>query len=369
MSWEEIVDLSGLDIHPDTLRKGCLALKWADEAGMLHTDPMPITGMLPADETETDEARGLLEDAQLLLWQARDERNAMNAQRRVEARKERNLQMLEDELKQIGKKRYEPWYRPDVLREQGDTELVIMLNDIHYGSMLYRPGGEYNRVQTYVMEIAKMAKRHNASEASVFLMGDLVSGMIHRSIQVTNRENVISQVMGAAELVADFLYEMESLFEHVRVYSVPGNHSRIDKKNDALIDDRLDDLVWWYANGVLRDHPRISFVESNPTMVQASVFRGMHRVVAVHGDYDEFTDAGCAKLVSYLGYSPTAILYAHKHTAAMREYNGVVQIQSGAMCGSGDDLTTRLRLKGIPSQSVTVMGEKGVEAVYNVKLS
>lgn len=369
LSWEEIAELSGMEIHPDTLRKGSVGLKWADEAGILQTEPIPITGMVPEYPEALDEARGLMEDAQMLLWQARDERNAMNATRRVEARKERNMQMLEEQLKEIGKKRYQPWIRTDMLREQGDTELVIMLNDIHYGSMLYSPGGEYNRMQTYVMEIRKIAQRHKATDASVFLMGDLVSGMIHRSIQVTNRENVIKQVMGVSELVADFLYELEGIFEHVSVYSVPGNHSRIDKKEDALIDDRLDDLVWWYASGVLQNHKRIRFVESNPTMVQAGVFRGMHRVVAVHGDYDDFSDAGCAKLVSYLGYCPTAILYAHKHTSAMREYNGVVQIQSGAMSGSGDDLTTRLRLKGIPSQSVVVMGEKGIEAVCNVKLS
>lgn len=336
---------------------------------MLHTEPIPLTGMLSVDMPELEEARGVLEDAQMLLWQARDERNAMNAQRRVAARKERNMQMLDDELKRIAQTRYQPHCKPDVLQESGETELVIMLNDIHYGSMLYKQGGEYSRMQSYVSEIGKVAKRHNAREASVFLMGDLVSGMIHRSVQVTNRENVISQVMGVAELVADFLYEMEGIFDEVKVYSVPGNHSRIDKKEDALIDDRLDDLVWWYANGVLQGRTGIRFIESNPTMVQASVLSGRHSVVAVHGDYDDFSDAGCAKLVSYLGYSPTAILYAHKHTAAMREYNGVVQIQSGAMCGSGDDFTTRLRLRGIPSQSLTVMGENGVEAVYNVKLS
>lgn len=369
LNWEEIAELSGLDIHPDTLRKGCLALKWADEAGMLQTEPSAMVSQMIQESPDMDEARGMKEDAQMLLWQARDERNAMNAARRVEARKERNMQMLEEQLKEIGKNRYQPWYRPDVLRGHGKSELVIMLNDIHYGSMLYRPGGEYNRMQSYLIEIRKIAARHNANEASVFLMGDLVSGMIHRSIQVTNRENVITQIMRVAELVTDFLYELESMFDTVRVYSVPGNHSRLDKKEDALVDDRLDDLVWWYARGVLHDHNGIQFVESNPTMVKAGIYKGMHSVVAVHGDYDEFTDAGCAKLVSYLGFSPTAILYAHKHTAAMREYNGVTQIQSGAMCGSGDDLTTRLRLKGNPSQSIAVMGEKGVEAVYSVKLA
>lgn len=368
LSWEEIAELSGLEIHPDTLRKGSVGLKWADEAGMLQTEPVPITGMSEECGKELTEVRDLMEDAQMMLWQARDERNAMNAARRVAARKERNMQMLEEKLTEIGKNRYQPWYRPDVLREQGETELVIMLNDIHYGSMLYKPGGEYNRMQTYTMEIRKIATKHKANEASVFLMGDLISGMIHRSVQVTNRENVISQVMGVAELVTDFLYELEGIFENVKVYSVPGNHSRIDNKKDALIDDRLDDLVWWYANGVLQDRKRISFMESNPTMVQASVFNGMHRVIAVHGDYDDFSDAGCAKLVSYLGYRPTAILYAHKHTAAMREYNGVTQIRSGAMCGSGDDLTTQLRLRGIPSQSVAVVGKNGVEAVCSVKL-
>ena len=75
------------------------------------------------------------------------------------------------------------------------------------------------------------------------------------------------------------------------------------------------------------------------------------------------------KLVSYLGYKPKAVFYAHRHTVGMREYNGVTQVQSGSMCGSGDDLTERKRLVGDPSLSVCVINEGGIEALYPVNLA
>ena len=93
------------------------------------------------------------------------------------------------------------------------------------------------------------------------------------------------------------------------------------------------------------------------------------RYVAVHGDYDDFSDSGCMKLVSYLGYKPKAVFYAHRHTVGMREYNGVTQVQSGSMCGSGDDLTERKRLVGDPSLSVCVINEDGIEALYPFNLA
>lgn len=198
----------------------------------------------------TDDAKGILEDARLVLWQARDERNALNAQRRVAARAERNLQMLEEELAKIGRERYTPIEPPIPFLDEDQTMLAIMVNDVHYGAVMYEKDEEQRRFREYAAQIRRIADRHHAGIGNVFLMGDLISGMIHKSIQVTNRENVIAQVMRVSELVADFLYEMEQIFDEVRVFSVPGNHSRVDKKEDALIVDRLDDIIYWYCKGV-----------------------------------------------------------------------------------------------------------------------
>lgn len=321
----------------------------------------------PPKDVEVDEAKDILEDARIVLCQTRDERNAMNAQRRVAARAERNMQILEEELRKIGRERYVP-IEVDVSELDDDPcALAIMVNDVHFGASMYGRDEEAARFQLYVKKILAIAERHHANTAHVFLMGDLISGMIHKSIQITNRESVIQQVMRVAELVADFVYELEDIFDKVRVYSVPGNHSRIDRKDDALLDDRLDDLVFWYVRGVLAEHSKIMFEYRGSTLCEAVICRQMY--VAVHGDYDEFTDAGCARLVSYLGYKPKAIFYAHRHTVGMREYNGVLQIQSGSMCGCGDDYTEKKRLKSDPALTVCVINEDGVESVYPVKLS
>lgn len=224
-----------------------------------------------------------------------------------------------------------------------------------------------DRFNRYLSKIEEIATRHEAREAHVFLMGDLINGMIHRPIQIKNRETTIQQVVHVADLISKFLVKLAESMVSVEVYSVPGNHSRIDKKEDALLDDRLDDLVMWYCKGVLGSISNIHFNQSSRTIIATEI--KFNEYVAVHGDYDEFTDAGCAKLISYLHYIPTAIFYAHKHTPAMREYNGVMQIQSGSMCGSGDEYAEKHRLYGDACLSVTVVNDEGIETVYNVKLS
>mgnify|MGYP006386250989 CR=1 FL=1 len=66
----------------------------------------------------------------------------------------------------------------------------------------------------------------------------MISNSIHKSIAITNRENVIEQVIEASEIVTSFLAELSKHFNNVTVASVVGNHSRIDKKEDALKDEQ-----------------------------------------------------------------------------------------------------------------------------------
>lgn len=360
------MDTCGINIHPDTLRKGMLGLRWADDLGMIR-DTQPEAGEV---KEATDEANEILEDCRRTLWQARDERNAANSQRRVLARAERNMEILEERLNEIGARRYD--FNPSAVSSNdfrsSEADLIISISDIHYGAKMYdAEDSEADRMQRYFDRILEIRKRHQAQNVHILLMGDLISGMIHRSIQVSNRENVITQVIQASELIADFLYALGQEFQNVNVYSVAGNHSRLDRKEDALLDDRLDDLICWYTKGVLRNQQNIQFHPSMPTMSKMRI-RGRY-YVAVHGDYDEFTDAGCAKLISYLGYCPDGIFYAHRHTAASREYNGVTQIQTGSMCGDGDDYALTKRLKSRSEQTVCVVDKDGIRCMYNVKLS
>lgn len=84
----------------------------------------------------------------------------------------------------------------------------------------------------YADSIIRIGKNAGAQDCYVSLMGDLISGVIHTTIRIENRENLIEQVVGVSELIAAFLQRLSTHFENVIVNSVDGNHSRVEFSAD-----------------------------------------------------------------------------------------------------------------------------------------
>ena len=82
-------------------------------------------------------------------------------------------------------------------------------------------------------KILEIAKRHEVKKVHVVGLGDLISGGIHKTVQITNKENVIDQIKVATEYLSSFCYSLTEHFESVFFYNVSGNHSRIDKKEES----------------------------------------------------------------------------------------------------------------------------------------
>lgn len=130
-------------------------------------------------------------------------------------------------------------YQTPVVRD-GSNDLLVALSDIHYGIEFYSHVGVYNpdiareRIAKYAHEIIAIKNRHGSRNCHIALLGDLISGNNHKTIALENRENVVHQVIGCAELVADFIMMLQPHFEKICVAGVSGNHSRIEPKfNDA----------------------------------------------------------------------------------------------------------------------------------------
>lgn len=305
--------------------------------------------------------------------QVRDERNELNRKLRGTARLDSTLDALGRTIESSGKERYLPTVQatPD-----GETDIVCCLSDIHYGIEFDSYTGKYNsdiakeRILKYASELVKIGKRHKSKDIYVAMLGDQISGNCHPSISVENRENVIEQIMGVSGIISDFLYEVASYFDNVYVVSVGGNHSRIQPKDVAVKDERLDNLIIWYLQCNFKhmaDRVHITPVKENIDSTLALITVRGNDYVAVHGDYDPFTDAGIAKLVMWLGKKPYAILSGHMHTHFYKEMS-VIGVQSGSMCGSGDDYTVERRLRGKPSQAACVVNEEGIVTAYPVRL-
>lgn len=300
----------------------------------------------------------------------RDERAEHNKNVRIEARLEQKLDELEKVLVGQGKIDYNTKTLNPIV---SDTDLIVMLSDLHIGQTFTSEWGQYNtdiakdRMEKYLKEIIEIGKRHKAQNCFVSLQGDMISNSIHKTLAITNRENVIEQVILASELIASFIAQLSANFKEINVVSVVGNHSRIDRKEDALKDERLDSLITWYAKAKLSCLKNVHFLDSIDNTISSFSVRDKE-YVSVHGDYDKFDMNGVSRLSMMLGFFPYCILFGHKHFPATSEINGIKLVQSGSFPGSGDDYTVELRLSGSPSQTVLVCNEDGIICNYTVDL-
>ena len=300
-----------------------------------------------------------------------DQRSALTRLIREQARREELKEIIEKSVSEGGMPRleYEPFEA-----YQSDNDIIISLNDIHYGAQHDNYWGKYNSdickqmFAKYIAAISSIAARHTVQDCYVTANGDLISGNCHYSIAVTNRENIIEQITGVSELIAQFLSELSAIFNNVYFTSVSGNHSRLGKKDDALNAERLDDLVEWYLQARMSEFKNvyIGYGEKiDPTMYLLNVRN--HLFVGVHGDFEP-SITNVTNLQAMVGRPVYGVLMAHRHHNSTDVVQGVRVIQSGSFLGTDDYCISR-RLFGRPEQIVSVINESGIVCNYDIDLS
>lgn len=305
-----------------------------------------------------------------------DERTAIRKIARESARNENDLINLENMIKANGKTVF-----PTISYNKtiSDKDLIVCLSDFHFGLDVSNNFGEYNaevaeqRLLLYLEKILEIKEIYKAENAYVLLLGDILSGQIHLTVQLQNRENVTMQVQKSAELLSAFVYELSKHFNSVVIDSVPGNHSRTSFKDQVLRDNRLDDLIPWYMKAKLSHLDNVNFItEQNYDATIGCVEIRGKKYLTVHGDFDSFNESGLSKLLLLLDLKPSdveSIFFGHLHRCAYEDISSVKIIRSGSFCGSADDFSVSKRLSGKPSQMVCVVGSKGIEAMCPISLT
>ena len=368
-NWKEIVQFVNAELFGDdeaqyrdesAYRKAAKYARDFYEAG--------VFGIEDEYYNKLEEQRRELERAKVKF---RDERNAWQKQNYIDARVEEKLDLLERELLSQGKINFDIHDNVNIV---SDNDMLVILSDFHIGQCFRSIWGEYNsdiakkRLSQLLDEIIVIQNIHKSENCYISLQGDMLSGNIHKTIQVTNRENVIEQIKIASELISSFCYEISKVFKEVFVSSVVGNHSRIDRKEDSLHDERLDDIISWGVELSLKHIDNICVLKRNFDNGIAEINIRNKSYIAVHGDYDRYNSSGVSNLCMHLGFIPYAITYGHLHTCAVDETNGVKMIRGGSLAGSGDNYTIEKRLSGKPSQMVCICNNKGVVCYYPIEL-
>lgn len=365
-SWQDVAnvlnELLGTDYGESTFRKKRQAFD-----KMLAANQSKFAD----SSAQLDEIRRLTRELEMEKVRFRDERNAWSRQNYVGARVIDKLDKLEEQLTVQGRVNFAKHYHCN--DTTSDNDLLVVMSDLHIGQCFDSHWGKYNsdiareRLADYLVEVIKVKNLYQSENCYVSVQGDLISSSIHKVLAITNRENVIEQIKLASEYISSFCYELTKYFKHVYLSSVSGNHSRIDRKEDALHDERLDDLISWNVGLSLQHIDNFTVLNNNIDTGIAEINIRKKRYISVHGDFDTFTKQGVANLVMMLGYIPYAVVYGHMHTCAVDETNGIKMIRSGSLAGSGDGYTIEKRLSGKPSQMICVCGNNGVISYHPVE--
>lgn len=300
-----------------------------------------------------------------------DQRTAFNKVVRDQAREEELVQLIEDAVKEANLPTLN--YSPNKIKAS-DNDLLVSLNDIHYGAVIDNYWNKYDSdicaemMCDYIDHIINVAETHNSQNCIIWCNGDQISGNIHRSIQVTNKENVIEQITGVSELIAEFISELSKHFETVTFVSVAGNHSRLNpNKDEALASERLDDLVEWYLAARLQNFENVIIgggKKIDNTMYTIDV-RGK-TYLGIHGDYDG-SASKIQSLQTMVNKPLYAVLSGHLHHGKIDEVQGIKTIMAGSFQGM-DDYCVQKRIYGHPEQTICVCDENGVRCIYQVNL-
>ena len=365
MTWDELADVFNENLKTDY---GSSAFRKKFQQAQHFYDDV-FSKMNDSDYSQ--ELMKQKRELERLKIQYRDERNAWNRQNYSEARVEQKLDYLEQELRDIGKMNFPEHENVEV---DSDNDMLVILSDFHIGQCFDSAWGKYNsdiaakRIEQLAENVRKISHRHKSENLYIAISGDLLSGNIHKSIAITNREDVITQIKIASKLIINFCYNMSKYFKHVYITNVAGNHSRIDKKEDALHSERLDDLVGWVVNSALQHIDNITFLSNRLDIGIAEMNIRGKKYVSVHGDYDAFSKNGVENLVMMIGYIPYSILFGHLHKCSLDEYNGVKMIRGGSLAGAGDQYTIEKRLSGKPAQMICICSDRGVDCYYPIEL-
>jgi len=250
-----------------------------------------------------------------------------------------------------------------------NNDLMVSMNDIHFGADIENAWNKYNsdilkeRLKEYLNQILIIKELHNSENCFVNANGDLINGAIHPSVLISNRENIIEQIMGVSELISQFLAELSKHFNNVVFTVVAGNHSRLGNKDESLKNERLDDLVPWYVKARLQNLNNIIITKNIDNTMSVVDIRNK-KYVCVHGDYDSGKSA-IQSLALMSGQNVYAVCCGHLHHNSMDYVNNIKIIMAGSFLGM-DDYCISKRIIGIPQQLVCVCDENGIRCSYDI---
>ena len=363
LEWQDVADFrsefNGDLEHRDTVRKGSKLLYEYIDAGWVNE---PVETEDNSNNTELIKMR----KEKIKLSDARVEYNRLIRQ---EARKESYADMV----KRIICENVEPINIPvHYTLFNSSTDLLCHLTDVHCGIEIHNWKNDFDedilkkRIEKFTSDILDIRGMHE-SENCYLVIGEILSGIIHNNLRLQNNMDLMEQFKYISELISAMLVRMANHFNHIYVYTTPGNHSRISpKKEDALDGENMDTLLPFYLKARMQNVKNITICDNTiePEIAMFNI-RGNH-VFAAHGHKDSPSSV-VQNFTMMFNIKPDIVLLGHRHTNGLTTVYDTKVIESGC-CSGSDNYAVSIRKVNKPEQTVSVIGNNGLICLYDIQL-
>lgn len=323
--------------------------------GRLEADPQrkveALKEQIQRDHARSIQSKRLREDAQLELL--------------VEAIRSSAMRIPYDD------RAYQPLQPTyDFLEE----EAVLLLGDLQVGETVDPDGtgglGYYSyevflsRLAALEAKVIRVTKGHQSwlplRTLNILGLGDFVEGMTIYPGQLNHIElDLVDQVLLGSRAIAEVVVNLLSVYEHINLFGVLGNHGRVGRKGELPTTANLDYLFLRHVETQLEEYIAAGRVtcEFPKTFFQV-VERQDHRFFIVHGDdikgWMSLPWYGAERAVGrwqeLIREQYDYFIFGHHHRMASWESNYKEVIANGSFVGTNEYSAKQLNVGGRPSQ-------------------
>lgn len=359
LGWDELCDIIGADVHPDSLRKAFSVTDYSGYNVAKHlmnktagelTDEM--ISRLQSKKDEEYKERVRLQDA----------RREYNKELRIEARYENLVDILKKNLSDINSHDIYMFGEKNLHIDRGTSKsAILMISDWHYGAICDNQWNLYNceiaeaRAEQLIEKTKKYILSLGITDMVVEINGDMIEGLIHVGNRVASEESAVEQIIHVSKILSKCINSLKPYLNSLKVVTTLGNHGRLTPNRKDQGDERenFELLIPEILRMTLdKDIPVIS--SQGMDFIKYD-FNG-RTICLTHGHHDKANSA-VNNMIRVYKVVPDEVHLGHTHHHHDINDSNIYVVVNGSLKGADDYSVGATRCVTKPSQNLIVYGE------------
>lgn len=358
VEWQDIIDLLGLDIHRDTLRKACQG-EYGSYNVLKHFKSKVTDGSYTKD--------GALSELDLKIIELKKERKKLqtisleyNKMLREQARDELIVEGIRDIIPTVERIEFRP-----LQPKRGETEWILAFGDIHFDKFFESVNNSYSteeivrRLNLLMGYMIEEIEEKGIQHLTILNVGDSLEGLLRISALRTMKHGLMESVVMFSRIIGDWLDALSEYVEITYRHVMTANHSelRLFNQKRGETDENLEKVIVNYIHDYLRKNARVNVVIDKNGFSEIEI--NGFSIMALHGDAIKNKENALKDLSMLHRKFYDYVIMGHFHS-------GMTKTVAEGLTNNKDVIIVPSFIGSDPYSDSLLVGSKGAAKLYGV---